>query len=103
MARASDEMIVPGVTIDHTGEHYNVAGPLNLPRTPQGRPVLVQAGSSEVGRRFAARHAEAVFTAHQQKSRSPRVNRHARRSFGSAGASSVRRLPMNRIVHRPRS
>ena len=44
-----------------------MAGPLNLPRTPQGRPVLVQAGSSEVGRRFAARHAEAVFTAHLEK------------------------------------
>src|SRR3954465_934827 len=53
--------------IDHHGEQYQVAGPLNLPRTPQGRPVLVQAGSSEVGRRFAARHAEAVFTAHMEK------------------------------------
>jgi FMN-dependent oxidoreductase (nitrilotriacetate monooxygenase family) len=53
--------------INHQGEHYAVAGPLNLPRTPQGRPVLVQAGSSDVGRRFAARHAEAVFTAHLEK------------------------------------
>src|SRR6478736_3649512 len=43
--------------IDHEGQFYRVAGPLNLPRTPQGHPVLVQAGSSEVGRRFAARHA----------------------------------------------
>jgi len=53
--------------INHKGEHYQVAGPLNLPRTPQGRPVLVQAGSSDIGRRFAARHAEAVFTAHMEK------------------------------------
>src|SRR5205085_12574143 len=53
--------------INHKGEHYQVAGPLNLPRTPQGRPVLVQAGSSEIGRKFAARHAEAVFTAHMEK------------------------------------
>lgn len=53
--------------INHTGEHYRVAGPLNVPRTPQGRPVLVQAGSSETGRRFAAKHAEAVFTAHLEK------------------------------------
>jgi FMN-dependent oxidoreductase (nitrilotriacetate monooxygenase family) len=53
--------------IDHKGEHYQVAGPLNLPRCPQGRPVLVQAGSSDTGRRFAARHAEAVFTAHMEK------------------------------------
>src|SRR5712675_679980 len=53
--------------INHRGEHYQVAGPLNLPRTPQGRPVFVQAGSSDTGRRFAARHAEAVFTAHLEK------------------------------------
>ena len=53
--------------IDHDGEYYQVAGPLNIPRCPQGRPVLVQAGSSDTGRRFAARHAEAVFTAHLEK------------------------------------
>ena len=51
--------------IDHVGEHFSVAGPLNTPRTPQGRPVYVQAGSSEDGRAFAARWAEAIFTAHQ--------------------------------------
>ena len=50
--------------IDHAGDYYQVTGPLNVPRCPQGRPVLVQAGSSEVGKEFAARHAEAVFTAH---------------------------------------
>ena len=53
--------------IDHAGEHYRVAGPLNMPRGPQGRPVFVQAGSSDTGRRFAARHAEAVFTAQMEK------------------------------------
>src|SRR5437868_6474199 len=53
--------------IDHDGPHYKVKGPLNLPRSPQGRPVFVQAGSSDTGRRFAARHAEAVFTAHLEK------------------------------------
>lgn len=53
--------------IDHAGDYYEVAGPLNVPRCPQGRPVLVQAGSSDTGRRFAARHAEAVFTAHMEK------------------------------------
>ncbi|HTT81094.1 MAG TPA: LLM class flavin-dependent oxidoreductase [Stellaceae bacterium] len=54
-------------SIDHHGPFYTVKGPLNLPRCPQGRPVLVQAGSSDTGRRFAARHAEAVFTAHMAK------------------------------------
>ena len=53
--------------IHHRGDFYRVAGPLNLPRCPQGRPVLVQAGSSDTGRRFAARHADAVFTAHLTK------------------------------------
>jgi FMN-dependent oxidoreductase (nitrilotriacetate monooxygenase family) len=53
--------------IDHRGDFYKVAGPLNIPRCPQGRPVLVQAGSSDTGRRFAARHADAVFTAHMEK------------------------------------
>jgi FMN-dependent oxidoreductase (nitrilotriacetate monooxygenase family) len=49
----------------HAGEHFQVAGALNVPRSPQGHPLLVQAGSSEDGRRFAAAHAEAVFTAQQ--------------------------------------
>lgn len=53
--------------IHHRGDHYKVAGPLNMPRGPQGRPVFVQAGSSDTGRRFAARHAEAIFTAQMEK------------------------------------
>jgi N-acetyl-S-(2-succino)cysteine monooxygenase len=51
--------------IEHRGEHFGVKGPLDLPRSAQGHPVLVQAGSSESGMTFAARWAEAVFTAHQ--------------------------------------
>ncbi|UGT43132.1 LLM class flavin-dependent oxidoreductase [Nocardia yamanashiensis] len=51
--------------IEHEGRFFKVAGPLNVPRTPQGYPVLVQAGSSEDGKEFAARYAEAVFTAQQ--------------------------------------
>jgi FMN-dependent oxidoreductase (nitrilotriacetate monooxygenase family) len=51
--------------IDHVGQHLRVRGPLNSPRTPQGRPVYIQAGSSNEGRAFAARNAEAIFTAHQ--------------------------------------
>jgi FMN-dependent oxidoreductase (nitrilotriacetate monooxygenase family) len=51
--------------IEHKGRFFSVRGPLNVPRSPQGYPLLVQAGSSEDGRDFAARHAEAVFTAQQ--------------------------------------
>lgn len=51
--------------IRHTGDHFGVSGPLNIARSPQGHPLLVQAGSSRDGIEFAARHAEAVFTAQQ--------------------------------------
>jgi FMN-dependent oxidoreductase (nitrilotriacetate monooxygenase family) len=67
--RATGEYARPdGIrALNHSGRFYQVTGPLNLPRCPQGRPVFVQAGSSETGRRFAARHAEAVFTAQMEK------------------------------------
>lgn len=50
-------------TLDHRGRHFSVRGPLNVARSPQGRPVLVQAGASDTGRDLAARMAEVVFTA----------------------------------------
>ncbi|WP_068164211.1 LLM class flavin-dependent oxidoreductase [Rhodococcus phenolicus] len=52
--------------IDVEGEYLSVRGPFNSARSPQGRPVLVQAGSSNDGRDFAAQYAEAIFTAHQR-------------------------------------
>lgn len=51
------------VEIDHHGKHFQVKGPLNLSRSPQGHPVIVQAGSSEAGQQLAARTAEVIFTA----------------------------------------
>jgi FMN-dependent oxidoreductase (nitrilotriacetate monooxygenase family) len=51
--------------INYAGDYFKVAGPLNVERPPQGHPLLVQAGSSDDGKAFAARHAEAIFTAHQ--------------------------------------
>ncbi len=47
--------------LDHRGDYFSVRGPLNIARPPQGWPVLVQAGSSPAGARFAAQHAEVVF------------------------------------------
>ncbi|MBR8457094.1 LLM class flavin-dependent oxidoreductase [Burkholderia dolosa] len=52
-------------SLDHKGKHFEVAGPLNIARSPQGQPVVVQAGSSEPGQELAARTAEVVFTAQQ--------------------------------------
>ncbi|OPF81014.1 hypothetical protein VT50_0210775 [Streptomyces antioxidans] len=46
----------------HTGEFFDVAGPLNVPRSPQGRPVTMQAGASPPGVALAGRFAEAVYT-----------------------------------------
>ncbi|MDK4715092.1 LLM class flavin-dependent oxidoreductase [Rhizobium sp. CNPSo 4039] len=51
--------------IAHRGKHFSVHGPHNVPRPPQGHPVIVQAGGSDDGRELAARHAEAVFSASQ--------------------------------------
>lgn len=48
--------------IDFRGVHYQVEGPLNVPPSPQGRPILAQAGASPRGMRFAARHADIVLT-----------------------------------------
>ena len=47
--------------LDHHGEWFDVAGPLNVPSPPQGRPVMFQAGASEAGRDLAARHAEGIY------------------------------------------
>lgn len=47
--------------IMHHGEHFLVDGPLTLPRSPQGHPVLFQAGASDQGRDLAARKAEAIY------------------------------------------
>jgi len=78
--------------IDHKGEHYQVAGPLNVPRSPQGRPVLVQAGSSDTGRSFAARHAEAVFTAHMEKATAQEFYADLKSRVEAAGRSADQAL-----------
>jgi FMN-dependent oxidoreductase (nitrilotriacetate monooxygenase family) len=47
--------------LDHMGEHFKIAGPLNLSRSPQGQPVIFQAGVSEEGRDLAAQVAEGIY------------------------------------------
>lgn len=49
-------------TPEYKGKYVNTVGPLTVPASPQGRPVIMQAGSSERGREFAARWAEMLFT-----------------------------------------
>lgn len=48
--------------LNYKGRYFTVRGPLTVPRSPQGRPVIIQAGSSGRGRDFAARWAELIFT-----------------------------------------
>ena len=50
--------------INHHGKWFEVQGPLNVSRSPQGRPVFIQAGASDRGRDFAARWAEIIFVTH---------------------------------------
>src|SRR5882724_12431201 len=52
---------------DYQGRWIRTRGPLPTPRSPQGRPVIMQAGSSERGREFAARWAEVIFTLQHSK------------------------------------
>ncbi|MGX4584230.1 LLM class flavin-dependent oxidoreductase [Paenibacillus chitinolyticus] len=49
-------------TLNHQGEFFSVRGPLNIARSRQGQPVIFQAGSSEVGKNYAAKVADAIFT-----------------------------------------
>ncbi|MDQ7969513.1 MAG: LLM class flavin-dependent oxidoreductase [Oxalicibacterium faecigallinarum] len=51
-------------TLNHKGEFFSVQGPLNIERSPQGHPVVFQAGASEAGRDLAAREADAIFSGH---------------------------------------
>jgi len=73
--------------LNHQGEHFRVRGPLNVQRTPQGRPIIVQAGASDQGRELAAATADVVYAAAQTledarayyqdvKRRMPRYGRH---------------------------
>jgi FMN-dependent oxidoreductase (nitrilotriacetate monooxygenase family) len=64
--KASGLFFDPGKlhVLNHKGENFSVRGPLNVPRSPQGYPVLVQAGSSDTGRGLASEFGEAIFTAY---------------------------------------
>ncbi|MDS2172951.1 LLM class flavin-dependent oxidoreductase [Nesterenkonia sp. CL21] len=71
--------------IDHQGEHFQVAGPLNVPRPPQGRPVLFQAGASDQGRDLASRHAEAIYAVAYDAEAAREYSTDIRRRLAAAG------------------
>jgi len=74
--------------LHHVGRHFRVRGPLNTPRSPQGRPILVQAGSSEPGKTLAARTAEVVFTAHQTRENAVAFYADLKRRLAAFGRSA---------------
>ncbi|MFF8455373.1 NtaA/DmoA family FMN-dependent monooxygenase [Streptomyces albidoflavus] len=53
-----------GQPVTHTGQHFGIEGRFGLPRSPQGHPVVIQAGDSPEGREFAAAAADVIFTRH---------------------------------------
>jgi FMN-dependent oxidoreductase (nitrilotriacetate monooxygenase family) len=82
--------------LNHDGEWFRVRGPLTVPRSPQGRPVLLQAGSSGRGRDFAARWAELIFTGdpNVDVARSHYKDQKERIAEGGRDPAQVKMLPM---------
>ncbi|AEI43045.1 LLM class flavin-dependent oxidoreductase [Paenibacillus mucilaginosus] len=80
--------------IDFLGEYYSVKGPLNIPRPPQGYPVLVQAGSSEGGRELAAESADVIFTAQQTLGAAQEFYKDVKRRLARYGRTSDQLLIM---------
>lgn len=87
-AVAADEIYVDPSrihTVEHHGEHFDVRGVATLPAGPQGQPVLLQAGDSEEGRSFGARHADAMFTLHGSLEDGQRYYADVKRRAAAAG------------------
>jgi FMN-dependent oxidoreductase (nitrilotriacetate monooxygenase family) len=82
--------------INHRGKWFNARGPLTVPRTPQGRPAILQAGQSGRGREFAARWADLIFTGDPGLAVAQQHYRDQRDRIAAAGRSpdDVKFLPM---------
>lgn len=65
---AAGEFVRPGGIADfrHQGPQFDIAGQFNVPRGPQGHPVIIQAGDSGAGREFAASSADVIFSRHSK-------------------------------------
>jgi FMN-dependent oxidoreductase (nitrilotriacetate monooxygenase family) len=71
--------------LDHRGSAFRTRGPFTVPRTPQGRPVVIQAGQSGRGRRFAARWGELLFVIHPNLPIARQVYREVKDEIARAG------------------
>lgn len=72
-------------TLDHHGDFFQVSGPLNIGRTPQGRPIVFQAGASDDGKKLAAKHADAIFTHHDTREEAQAFYRDVKQQLESHG------------------
>lgn len=81
--------------IDFVGEYFAVEGPLNIPRSPQGRPVLVQAGSSGPGMELGTSVADAIYTAQPDLSQAIEFYARCKAMITAAGrdAEQVKIIP----------
>lgn len=71
--------------VNHQGKWFQSRGPLNIPRSPQGRPVIIQAGSSGRGKAFAARWSEVMFALQPNRERMGVFTRDVRAALEAAG------------------
>src|SRR5690606_31224998 len=87
-------------TLDHEGRFFQVAGPLNIQRSPQGQPVIFQAGSSDAGIDLAGKYADAVFTHSPSLEETREFSRKVKASAISHGrlASDVKIFPGINVV-----
>lgn len=72
-------------TLNHKGNFFSVKGPLNISRSPQHYPVLIQAGSSNDGQKLAAQHAEVIFTAQNTLETAKRFYANVKTKINAAG------------------
>jgi N-acetyl-S-(2-succino)cysteine monooxygenase len=103
--KASGEFLIPDKkhVLNHQGQHFSVRGPLNIPRSPQGWPVLVQAGVSEEARKFAAQFAEVIFSSHLTKDQAKTYYKAVKSGVAEFGRkpSDIKIMPgLNPIVGR---
>ncbi|MET8648713.1 LLM class flavin-dependent oxidoreductase [Nocardia aurea] len=86
--------------LHHKGEFFTVRGPLTVPRTPQGRPVIIQAGQSGRGRGFAAKWADLIFTGDPSQPVATEHYRQQKELIAESGREpdSVRILPMVYVI-----
>ncbi|SMF59084.1 FMN-dependent oxidoreductase, nitrilotriacetate monooxygenase family [Xaviernesmea oryzae] len=74
-------------SLDHQGTHFKVKGPLNIGRSPQGQPIILQAGGSGPGQELAAKSADVVFSVTQDLDEARTFYRSVKDRLGRYGRS----------------